>query len=64
MKKGIFVGTFNEEDIKRGADQKAIKEAMEKTGKKYINTELVKKAKEIVGIKIWVCDFEDCTDFI
>lgn len=56
--KPVLVGTFNEEDLKKGRDKAAVQEAKEKYGLKYTNTEYVKKKGQIVGIKIWVCDFD------
>lgn len=61
MSKGILVGTFNEEDLKSGRDKEEVKKAKEKHGLKYTNSELVFKGKEIVGIRLWVCDVETFT---
>lgn len=54
----VFVGTFNESDLKEGRDKVAVQEAKEKHGLNYTNTEMVQRGGEIVGIKIWVCDAE------
>lgn len=42
-----FVGTFNEEDLAKGRDKEAVKEAKEKYGLKYTETKLVKKAETL-----------------
>lgn len=58
--KGVFVGTFNEEDIKNNVDKQKLKEIQAATGLKYCNTEYVKKKGIIIGIKLWACSLEDC----
>ena len=60
MKKGIFVGTFDEKDLQLGIDKVKVAAAKQETGLKYTNTEYVKKRGQIVGIKIWVCSIDDC----
>ena len=57
--KGIFVGTFNEADIANDFDKKKIEEMKQKTGLNYTNTEIAKKGKKIVGIRIYVCNEDD-----
>ena len=60
MKKRVFVGTFDENDIRNGVDKQKLHEVQERTGLKYCNTEYVKKKGEIVGLKLWACKLEDC----
>lgn len=52
----VYVGQFNEEDLKNGTDKQKIAEAMEQHQLKYTRTKFVKKKGEIVGIKVWVTD--------
>ncbi|BAG09065.1 MAG: hypothetical protein E6053_09305 [Finegoldia magna] len=58
-KKGILVGTFTEEQLKKKIDKLEVDKAMEKYGLKYTNTELVRKGGKIVGLKVYVCNWED-----
>lgn len=57
--KGILVGTFNQEEISKNIDNQKVEEIKLKTGLKYTNTEFVKKGKEIVALRIYVCSLED-----
>ena len=57
--KGYFIGTFNHEDIRKGLDKEMVSKAQKKYNLKYTNTTIIKKNKENVGLKIWVCDFDD-----
>lgn len=52
----IYVGRFDENDIKHGIDKQKVKEAMQKHNLKYTNTKLVKQAGKVIAIDIWVCD--------
>ena len=56
---GIYVGTFNEQDLKEHKDKQALEKVQEKTGLQYTNTKLVMKRKEIIGIKVYACNSED-----
>ena len=56
---GVYVGTFNEQDLKENKDKQALEKVQEKTGLQYTNTKLVMKRKEIIGIKIYACSSED-----
>lgn len=53
--KGYLVGCFNEEELIKKNDKVALKKAMEETGLKFVNTEYIKKGKNIIGLKIYVC---------
>lgn len=63
MKKGVFVGTFSEDDVRNGVDKQKLWAVQNETGLKYCNTEFVKKKGKIVGLKIWACSLEDCEQF-
>ena len=56
---GLYVGTFNEQDLKAHKDKQALKKVQEKTDLQYTNTKLVMKRKEIIGIKIYACNLDD-----
>ena len=51
MKK-YFVGEYTEKDLKNDKDKKDIEKAKEKTGLKYVITEMTKKP----SLKIWLSD--------
>ena len=55
----IYVGTFNEDDINKGVDKRAIERARLRHNLDYVNTKFVRKQGKIVAMKIWVCDVED-----
>lgn len=57
--KGILVGTFDEEQLKKKIDKMEIAKAKEQYGLKYINNELVYKGGKIVGIRVYLCNLED-----
>ena len=52
----IFVGCFNEEQIRNKEDMKVVEKTKEETGLQYVKTDYVKKKNKIIGLKIWVCD--------
>lgn len=58
-KKGFFVGTFDEAQLKKGEDKIAVEQAKADTGCKYVNTEFVKKGGTIVGLKLYVCTADE-----
>lgn len=58
-KKGFYVGTFNDAQIKNNEDKKAVEQAKADTGCKYVNTEFVKKGGTIVGLKLYVCTADE-----
>lgn len=55
----IYVGEFNADDLRARKDKKAVDKVMQETGLKYTNTRLTPN-----GLKIWVCDIDDCDNFI
>lgn len=57
----IYVGRFNEEDLKNGRDKIETKKAMEKHNLNYTNTKLIKRSNKIIAIDIWVCDKDEFT---
>ena len=53
--KGIFVGAFNEDDLRAGRDKAAVSEAKQQfTDHKYTATELVTKRGKITAIRIYI----------
>lgn len=59
--KGIFAGTFTEDDIESGVDTIAVQNIKDKTGLSYTNTELVRDGNTITGISIYICAVDDFT---
>ena len=57
----VLVGTFNEEDLRQGRDKVEVAKAKEEHNLKYTEMKYVKKGGNIVGLKIWVCDFDTFT---
>lgn len=57
--KGILVGTFDEEQLKKKIDKMEIAKAKEKYGLKYINSEFLEKGGQLTGIRVYVCNLED-----
>lgn len=55
----VYVGQFNEDELRSGIDKRKVAEAMEEYQLKYTRTKFVKKKGEIVGLKIWVTDVFD-----
>lgn len=64
MKRGVFVGTFTEEDIANNIDRERLFAVQKETGLNYCNEEFVYKGGKIVGLKLWACSFEDCDEFM
>lgn len=54
--KGVFVGTFTEQDLISGTDKIKVAETKQKTGLKYTNQEINLEKKTM---KIYVCAMED-----
>ena len=55
----IYVGQFNEDDIRNGRDKIAVTQKMKETGLNYTNQEIIYKNKKPVGLKLYVCDKDD-----
>ena len=53
----IYIGKFNEEQIRNKEDKKAVKLAQEKNKEYiYIDSQIIKKGGKIVGLNIWICN--------
>lgn len=57
--KGVFVGTFSAQDLLNGKDKAEITKSKESTGLQYLHAEHVRKGKNIVGVKVYVCNIDD-----
>lgn len=55
----IYVGKFTEEEVRKGIDKKAVEEKKAESGLKYVKTQLVKKGKQITGLKLWLMSLEE-----
>jgi hypothetical protein len=55
---GVYVGKFDENDLKNNIDKQAVEQAKEKYKLEYTNTKIVKE-KGITYLKIWICNAED-----
>ena len=56
MKK-IYIGKFNEEELRNKEDKKAVKLAQEKNaGYNYIDSQIIKEGGKITGINVWICN--------
>ena len=58
---GVYVGRFNEDDLKAERDKTAtIRKKAETDYKyKYVNTKLIRKDGKIIAIEIYLCTAED-----
>ena len=54
----VLVGTFNDAELTEGKDKKAIAKAKKEHGLPFIISKFIKKGGEIVGMRVWVCDYE------
>ena len=54
----VLVGDFNEQQLREGVDEAAVKKKMDDTGLRYTNTKLIKKKGETL-LRIWVCATEE-----
>lgn len=57
--KGVLVGTFTKDQLKKKIDKIEIAKAKEKYGLKYINSEFLEKGGQLTGIRVYVCNLED-----
>ena len=53
-----YIGEFPIDDILKGLDKIAVKEAMANTGMIYTQVKPVKRDGDIVAMRIWVCDIQ------
>ena len=57
----IYVGRFDEDDMRNGTDKVEMQIAMDKHSLNYTNTKLVRESGKIVGLDIWVCTADEIT---
>lgn len=57
--KGILVGIFNEDELKKHIDKIEVEKAMKKYKLNCVNTEFVYENGEIVAMKIYVYELKD-----
>jgi hypothetical protein len=50
----IYVGQFNENQLRNGEDKMLVSKKMSETGLKYTKTSFVKKGRNIIGLKVWL----------
>lgn len=59
---GVYVGEFNEEQLRKGIHKKIVDKYRELTGLKYTNTKLTKNENKEQVLRIWLCELCDCKD--
>lgn len=57
----VYVGRFNEEQIKNGTQKIEVEKKQKETGLNYVESKIVYKNKKSVGIDIWVCNAKEFT---
>ena len=57
--RGILVGTFTEQELRQGRDKVEVEKMMKKTGYPGVNSVVVKKGGKPVGLRLYVCRWED-----
>ena len=55
----IYVGQFNENQLRNGEDSVLVSKKMNETGLKYTRTSFVKKGSKIIGLKVWLLTNEE-----
>lgn len=55
----IYIGQFNENQLRNGEDRVLVSKKMEETGLKYTRTAFVKKGRKIIGLKVWLLTNEE-----
>ena len=55
----IYVGQFNENQLRNGEDKMLVSRKMNETGLKYTKTSFVKKGRKIIGLKVWLLTNEE-----
>lgn len=55
----ILVGQFNEKQLRNGEDKACVEKMKKETGLKYTKSQIVKKGKKPVGLKIWLLTNEE-----
>jgi len=51
--KGVFIGEYNEQDLREGKDKKDVERVMSMTGFNNIDTEFVESQGKIVAIRLY-----------
>lgn len=54
----VLVGDFNETELKKGVDKKALAKVKKETGLNYANTKIIKK-KGAMFLRVWACTAEE-----
>ena len=55
----IYVGQFNENQLRNGEDKMLVSKKMKETDLKYTKTSFVKKGGKIIGLKVWLLTNEE-----
>ena len=55
----IYVGQFNENQLRNGEDKVLVSKKMKETGLKYTRTAFVKNGRKIIGLKVWLLTNEE-----
>jgi len=55
----LYIGQFNEQQLRNGEDKTLVAQKKQETGMKYTKTCIVKKGKQMVGLKIWLLTNEE-----
>lgn len=55
----IYIGQFNEKQVRTGEDKAIVQQKKEETGLKYTKSKLVKKGGKLVGLKVWLLTNEE-----
>ena len=55
----VYIGQFNEQQLRNGEDKKLVEQKKQETGMKYTRTRIVKKGRQMVGLKIWLLTNEE-----
>lgn len=58
-KLGVWVGEFNEEQLKNSVDKKCVENMKKITGLDYVNTKIARGNHGEKVLRIWVCNAED-----
>lgn len=57
----VYIGRFNESQIKSGADKIAIEQAKKETGLNYVESKIIYKNKKPIALDLWVCNANEFT---
>jgi fructose-specific component phosphotransferase system IIB-like protein len=56
--KSVYLGIFSIKDLESGLLEEKIAKAKEETGLLFIKSDYIKRGKEIIGKRVWICDYE------